>query len=421
MLGFDLSESLGTTGWVDPGALRHYLEEKVPGAWTLWPFVPDCFLVPAWAFCLVIIGLFTIGWGSKITAPLAWIIWVSTVRRAPVLLYGFDQVLSTLLFYLAVSGASGQAVSLDRVLTRWRRCKAALDRVRFNSSRSDLDMPSAAPEPSVGANLGLRLIQLHLCLIYGLSGLSKLIATEWWTGRAVQILLLTPEFRWLDHSWLLSYPMLLNLATHTGVFLELAYPILIWVRPLRPIVIASMYGLHLGITLLLGLAEFSLTMVTANLSFMSGGYLRSLISGRLQPSVRIAFDSRCPEHCELVALILASDPDRVVKVEDQGKILQSSSASLDRVSGGTFTSIWLVCGERERRRIPLDFRSLPRLLSHLPGMLLLGPWIMIKLAISRSVPKSLHSPSHETSEMNLSTPLVASSLPPPVHRHARRR
>ena len=54
---------------------------------------------------------------------------VSTVRRVPIALYGFDQVLSTLALYLAVTGASGQAVSLDRFLRRWRQARAAAAQV----------------------------------------------------------------------------------------------------------------------------------------------------------------------------------------------------------------------------------------------------------------------------------------------------
>ena len=45
---------------------------------------------------MVVLALFTVGLFSRVTAVLAWVIVVSTVRRAPVTVFGFDQIVSTL-------------------------------------------------------------------------------------------------------------------------------------------------------------------------------------------------------------------------------------------------------------------------------------------------------------------------------------
>ena len=72
--------------------------------------------------------------------------------------------------YLAVFGASGQAVSVDRFLSRFRT-------IRRNSKDLGrgggelLKGNSGVPPASVSANLCLRMIQLHLVLIYGSAGL----------------------------------------------------------------------------------------------------------------------------------------------------------------------------------------------------------------------------------------------------------
>ena len=118
--GLDLHAYLGSDGWVSPMAVRQAFEGR-PWAWSFWPLVPDGLLRPAWVACLVVLALFTVGLWSRVTAVLAWVIVVSTARRAPASLYGFDQILSTWLLYLAVTGASGKAVSLDRFLARFRR------------------------------------------------------------------------------------------------------------------------------------------------------------------------------------------------------------------------------------------------------------------------------------------------------------
>jgi hypothetical protein len=266
VLGLDLRDYLGSDGWISPAAARGYLAENAPGAWSLWLYVPDRWLSVAWAVCLVVVALFMAGFASRWTAVLAWAVALSTVRRAPATLYGFDYMITTWTFYVAVFGASGQALSVDRLL-RARRSRAT----EPSPVRS-----LVKPAGTISANLTIRMIQLHLCLIYGSAGLSKLMAPEWWNGTAMEMIILTPEFRRFNLVWLTAYPLVLNLATHCGLLLEIMFPVLIWVRKLRPIVLVSAVSLHLGIDLILGLTEFGLTMIAANLVWVSGSWLRQI-------------------------------------------------------------------------------------------------------------------------------------------------
>jgi hypothetical protein len=270
VLGLDLREYLGSDGWIGPEAAQHYLREHSPWAWSFWFWVPDRWLYAAWAVSLIALALFTLGVGSRMTAVVAWIIAVSTVRRAPATLFGFDQMIATWTFYLAAFGASGQALSLDRYRLRRRGVRPRLD---------------SAPAPTVGANLSLRMIQLHLALVYGTAGLSKLMGPEWWNGTAMEMIILTPEYRRFDLTPLAAFPLILSSLTHAGLFLEISYPVLIWIRKLRPLVLAAIVGMHLGIDLVLGLTEFGLTMIAANLAFVSGPWIRRVSSGAGQSRV----------------------------------------------------------------------------------------------------------------------------------------
>jgi hypothetical protein len=257
-LGADLRDWLGPAGWADPAVVRSMLP---PGGWSLWLDLPGGLIVPVYVLGLVVLTLLTLGLGSVIVAPLAWVLVVSTNRRVPVMLFGFDNMVATWMLYLAVCGASGRAWSLDRWLARRRG--------------------SAGPiRPAVSANLGLRLIQLHLCLIYASAGLAKLQGTPWWDGTAVGMLLGNSEFRTVDLGFLADYPGLLALATHGTVFLEILYPILVWFRGWRPWVLAGALGMHLGIALGMGLTEFSLAMLAGNLAFVPGDWLARLGLGR---------------------------------------------------------------------------------------------------------------------------------------------
>lgn len=268
-IGTDLQAFLGSTGWADPETVRTL---QAPGSWSLWFLVPDAMLGPVWALALAAMVCLTLGFLSPITAILAWIFTVSTQRRVPVILFGFDQIVSTWTLYLAVSCSSGQAYSLDRWLAR-----------RFDLRLLD---PHEG-QPSVSANLALRLIQLHLCLIYASAGLAKLQGTPWWDGSALGMLLGNSEFRLFDLGFLARHPLLLQFGTHATIALELLFPILIWLPGWRPWLLAAAVLMHLGIALGMGLIEFSLAMVAGLLAFIPAGWIDALErfrGGRLQPA-----------------------------------------------------------------------------------------------------------------------------------------
>lgn len=252
-LGVDLEAWLGSEGWMDGESVRASLP---PTGWSVWLWVPEGLIWPVYAGVMAVLVCFTLGIGSRVAAVLAWVAVMSTNRRVPVMLFGFDNVVATWTLYLAACGASGQAVSVDRWLRR-RRGEAG------------------RPEGSVGANLGLRLIQLHLCLIYASAGLAKLQGVPWWDGSALGMLLGNSEFRPFDLSFLAEAPGLLEFGTHVTIALELLYPILIWLKGWRPWMLLAAVGMHVGIAIAMGLTEFSLVMLVGNLAFVPGEWVEA--------------------------------------------------------------------------------------------------------------------------------------------------
>jgi predicted DCC family thiol-disulfide oxidoreductase YuxK len=163
----------------------------------------------------------------------------------------------------------------------------------------------------------LRLIQLHLVIIYAMAGLAKLQGPSWWTGMALWGTMTAGEFVVHDFTSLAAWPRLVNALTHASLALELLYPILIWVRRLRPLMLAGIVALHVGIALVSpGLNEFTLIMLAGNLAFVSGSWLRGLLIGPVQPALRVLFDGACPRCRASMALITGTDPDRVIDPVD---------------------------------------------------------------------------------------------------------
>jgi predicted DCC family thiol-disulfide oxidoreductase YuxK len=320
IFGLDLHDYFGSTGWADPDVVWQTQAQRQPFAWSFWFSIPDHLLRPVWLACLAIVGLYTAGLFSRVTAILTWIIIVSTVRRVPVALYGFDQIISTLALYLAATFASGQSVSLDRFLRRWRDARAAARSQRLTvpkGGRSVITLESGVPRPTIAANLALRLIQLHLAFIYAMAGLAKVQGPSWWNGLALWGTMAAGEFVTRDFTALAAWPLVLNAATHASLAFELLYAIFIWIPIFRPLMIAGAVVLHVGIAIVApGLTEFGLAMIAGNLAFCSAAWLRSLVTGNEQPVLRILFDGACPRCRASMALVTAADPDRVLEPID---------------------------------------------------------------------------------------------------------
>jgi predicted DCC family thiol-disulfide oxidoreductase YuxK len=328
VFGIDLPDYLGSRGWADPAVIWETQRVRQPLAWSFWFLVPDAWLRLVWLGCLAILCSFSAGLFSRTTAILSWVIVVSTVRRVPIALFGFDQILSTLMLYLAATLSSGQAVSLDRFLRRWREARLVARLPKdsdLGRGRRVSPAEPGRPTPTVSANLTLRLIQLHLVFIYAMAGLAKVRGISWWSGMALWGTMTAGEFVRLDFTTLANWPVILNFLTHASLAFELLYPALIWVPVLRPLMIGGAVILHLGIAIVApGLTEFGLAMIAANVAFLAGIWLRSLVAGREQPAVRVLFDGACPRCRASMALLTAADPDQVlepidltaVKVED---------------------------------------------------------------------------------------------------------
>lgn len=211
---------------------------------------------------LIIVALFTAGFCTRITSVLAFLITVSYAHRAAGTLFGLDQINGLLALYCAV-GPSGAAFSIDRWLGWARPAGEGADR---------------NGEESVMANVAIRLLQVHMCVVYLFAGAGKLMGPSWWDGTAIWGALANYEYQTLDATWIAHYPWMINLLTHLTVAWELSYPALVWPRLTRPIVVAMSVPLHLGIAFCMGMVEFGLAMIIGNLAFVSPQLVRELFS-----------------------------------------------------------------------------------------------------------------------------------------------
>ncbi|HEY4234067.1 MAG TPA: HTTM domain-containing protein [Lacipirellulaceae bacterium] len=262
---FDLSAFFGQNGWL-PAQMMHDLHQFANGGpdapprliWSYFNYIQTPSIL--WTVHIAALFVFfflTIGFFSRIMAVLAYVIAVSYANRVtPGAFFGLDMINCLLAMYLML-GPCGARYSIDRI---WRLRRGG---------------PVEVP-PSVTANLAIRLLQLHMCIIYLFSGLGKLQGQSWWSGEAAWISSANLEYQYLlDMTRLANHPWLINLMTHTIAFWELTYCALIWPRLTRPWVLLLAIFIHGGVAVAYGMPTFGLVMLIGNLAFVSPQTVRA--------------------------------------------------------------------------------------------------------------------------------------------------
>ncbi|MEO8727652.1 MAG: HTTM domain-containing protein [Acidobacteriaceae bacterium] len=195
----------------------------------------------AW-LCLLVAALFLLlGLFCRTSAIAAWFLYLCAVKSGNLFSYGVDNFVLIGLFYLMIAPLP------DR---------SALDASLF----------SAAPPNPQRLGFHLRVLQLHLSLIYFFGGITKATGQGWWNGTSIWRALSSPPFDYVPLSTLISLRPLLILGGICVCLLEAAYPIFIWPRRTRLLWLAGVIGMHVGIALTMGLYLFSLVMIVLNLA-----------------------------------------------------------------------------------------------------------------------------------------------------------
>jgi len=254
----DLVEFLGPDSWIPREAARELHRGTFAFSY-LWYFDAPALLWAQHIAALIVFALLTVGCWSRVTSVLACLITLSYCHRLEGALFGLDQVNAMLAMYLMV-GASGAAYSVDR-LAHQRRTG-----------------DSSPPPPAVSTNIAIRLIQLHMCVIYLFGGISKMRGNMWWDGSAVWYAVSNLEYQSLDMTWLGHFPWLLALLTHVTVFWETFYCFLVWPKFTRPVTLLLAFCVHGGIALFLGMITFGLAMLIGNLAFVSPQLVHAVVT-----------------------------------------------------------------------------------------------------------------------------------------------
>jgi uncharacterized membrane protein YphA (DoxX/SURF4 family) len=256
----DLEAFFGPHSWLTASTVRQMTQDADGSNYTwshLYWIESPALLWAAHLAALVVFLLLTIGLWTRVVSVLACLVTLSYCHRATGVWFGLDQINAFIAMYLMV-GSAGGAYSVDR----WLATRGGA---------------AAGTVPRIDTNVAVRLLQVHLCIVYLFGGIGKARGLPWWDGTAMSAALTIQEYQSLDLLWMLRYPALLALLTHLTVFWEMFYCVLIWPKLTRPICLLLAVLVHGGIALGLGMKTFGLAMLIANLAFIYPEYVQATI------------------------------------------------------------------------------------------------------------------------------------------------
>jgi len=183
-----------------------------------------------------LVGLL-LGWRTRVMAIVAWWLQQSLLVWGQLAVHGGSAFAHIALFYCLLLPVAG-AWSLDRRAGRTTGAPTALVR------------------------LGLRAIQIHLCVVYFEAGAAKLLGEQYLSGEAAWYALFHADWITGDLTWLARMPWLVAVATWLTLIVELGYPFMIWPRRTRRGWALLTIVMHAGFAVGMGLWVFSLVMST---------------------------------------------------------------------------------------------------------------------------------------------------------------
>ena len=209
-------------------------------------FVMGFFWVYVSSAFFLLIGLFT-----KFFSLLTFLCHYILMCTIEVYVYGVDIFLQIALFYIMLMPVA-RVYSLDTLLKR---------------------VPTG---PSWEVTLSQRVLQIHMCLIYLSAGFEKLISFEWWSGNVIWRSVVQPDFKQYDLTWLADKPWLFITLSWFTITVESLYCIGVWVPKVRVFWLFAIIGLHIGISVFLGLWLFGLIMILLSVAAFGADVLKDI-------------------------------------------------------------------------------------------------------------------------------------------------
>jgi hypothetical protein len=202
---------------------------------------------------------FTVGFHTRISSVLLYVLVVSFHERNNLVLNGGDSLLRTMLFFFMFA-PSGAAFSVDRLRRRLREPEGRPD-------PPDLILPWSQ-----------RMMQIQVTILYLVTAYAKSRGTLYHNGTAMYYVFGLVDFNVRGVEQLMNYPVLTSAMTYLLLFIETALPFLLWFRASRPYAVALGVLTHGWIILFMTIPVFGVLMLASYLPFFSEEELEAALA-----------------------------------------------------------------------------------------------------------------------------------------------
>jgi hypothetical protein len=144
-------------------------------------------------------------------------------------------------------------------------------------------MPVTGIKTNEWNTLAIRVLQIHLCLVYVSSGIEKAMGAQWWNGEAIWQTLMQGQFARFDMHWMAQYPLLAKCIGWSTLIIEMGYPLYIWWPRSRPYGYLAVVLLHVSIAIFMGLQLFAAIMIIFNTAAFGWPYIRHAYVALVRP------------------------------------------------------------------------------------------------------------------------------------------
>ncbi|MDH4121188.1 MAG: HTTM domain-containing protein [Deltaproteobacteria bacterium] len=246
----DLSAHLGSHGWANP-------EDLAGSSPFVWSFSAFHWVNSLWWWwfvhlsALLTASALILGIHPTISGLLSLFFHLSYMHRNPVVVLEMDHLITFALVYTTLAPTARQ-FAIDPLFRTGQ----------FRYSWEDVN----PIQDSEWGSLILRLMQIHLCLLYVHAALAKM-DPSWLSGASLTHPRLEQRGFPLGWEWMTASPEWTVLFSYGLVIWMLLYPVLIWVPRLRTPLVTFSILLHVVVGVVWGQLAFNLMMAALNTMF----------------------------------------------------------------------------------------------------------------------------------------------------------
>jgi hypothetical protein len=202
---------------------------------------------------LVLIALFALGVFGRSLTWLLFAINLGLNQRNISIVYGADLFGNFWLFYLSFIDHNRHF----SVLNYFRR-----------SVHKGSEVPPGDVQSDLFSSMGVRLIQIQLCLSYAYTGIEKLKGSVWWEGTAVWHVIGMDDLIPHDLAFMQNFPVVLALLSMATIIFEIYFVFAVWNQKLKWPWLMVGFLFHLSTAIFIDLHFFFLVITSAYLVFL---------------------------------------------------------------------------------------------------------------------------------------------------------